>query len=81
MCPGFNGVLLRGQPKSVPAHRMQDVEPLRTLGSGNNIAASVSFGVADVQTSPRRIGKHVERVEFGLRQIGAGAERVIALPN
>src|SRR3954447_1597625 len=77
--PGFDRVLLRGQTKSIPAHRVQDVEAAQSLIARNNVGGGVAFRMTNVQPGPAGVRKHIEHVEFWLRRIEtflAGVRRV-----
>ena len=77
---GLDGVLLGGQAKGVPTHRMQHVEAERAFVSRQNIRCCVTFRMSDVQARAARIGKHVEDVKFPwqLRRSRL-AEEIVAL--
>ena len=45
MLTGLDGILLRGKPISVIAHRMKHIEALLTLEAGVDIACYISQGV------------------------------------
>src|SRR5262249_28117604 len=64
MLPRFDRILLRGQPKGVPPHRVKDVQSPCAFETGENIGGGVALGVAYMQTCPGRVGKHVEDVEL-----------------
>ena len=68
MLPRFDGVLFGRQPKSVPAHRMQHIEPAAPLVSRENVRRRVAFGMPDVKPRSGRIRKHVKNIALG-RQI------------
>ena len=57
--------MLGGQPKGVPADRMQDVVAERPAIAGQNIGGGVAFGVAHMQPRPRRIGEHIKDIKLG----------------
>ena len=59
----FHRRVLGGHAEGVPAHRMQDAEPLRALVAGHNVAHRIVADVAHVDP-PRRIGEHLEHVVF-----------------
>src|SRR5439155_10452834 len=61
---GLDGVLLGGQTKRVPAHRMEHVKTLGALVSRQNVRGGVAFGMPNMQPGPRRIREHVEDVIF-----------------
>src|SRR5882762_3818122 len=64
MLPGFDRVLLCGQTKRVPAHRVQDGEAAQTFIARNDVGGGVAFRMTNVQPGPARVRKHVEHVEF-----------------
>src|ERR1044071_2616904 len=57
-------ILLGRQAKSIPAHWVQDMQPLRTLIPRENICRCVSLRMANMQAGAGRIGKHVEDIEL-----------------
>jgi hypothetical protein len=67
MGAGLDRVLFRRQAEGIPADRMQDIESLRALVTGDDVRRRVPLGMADVQAGARRIRKHVEHVVFRLR--------------
>jgi len=67
---GLDGVLLGGQTKSVPTHRMEHVKPLGALVAGQNVRGGVAFGMPDVQAGARRVREHVEDVMFRRKLLG-----------
>ena len=60
----LNGILLCRQTVGIVTHRVQDVETLLTLITGVDIRSDVSEGVANMQAGARRIGEHIQYVEF-----------------
>ena len=64
MLAGLDGVLLGGQTKGVPAHRMEHIVAERAFIAGEDIGGGVAFRVSNVQTRAGRVGEHVEDVEF-----------------
>ena len=81
--PGFHRVLLGRQPERVPAHRMQHIEALSPAIACQDVCRRVALGMPDMQTCPRRVGEHVENVEFR-RQIGSRrrpARQIMAQPE
>src|ERR1043166_2462818 len=79
MLTGFDRVLLRGQTKRVPSHRVQDIEAAHAFIARNNVSRCVAFWMTNVQPRPARVRKHIEHVEFCLRRIEtllAGIRRV-----
>ena len=61
---GLDGVLLGGQAERVPAHRVQDVEPLHAPVARDDVRGRVTLRVADVQARAAGVGEHVEHVEL-----------------
>src|SRR6478736_10027328 len=76
MLTGFDRVLLRGQTKRVPAHRVQDVEAAQAFIASNDVSCRVAFRMTNVQPGPARVRKHIEHVEFRLRRIETLLARV-----
>src|SRR5436190_23877325 len=66
MLPSLNRVLLRGQTKRIPAHRMQNVETAHSFVARDNVCRGVAFGVTDMQPGPTRVREHIEHVELWL---------------
>lgn len=60
---------------------MENVESLGPFVACDDIGGSVALWVADVQSCPGRVGKHVEHVVFRLRRSVVGPERAILLPE
>src|SRR5436190_15117548 len=55
-------ILLRRQTKCIPTHRMQNVEtPLPAIPC-QDVRSRVTFRVANMQSRPARIWKHIEDV-------------------
>src|SRR6266481_5583004 len=84
MLPSFDCVLLSGQAKGVPAHRVQDVQAAQAFIAGNDVGGRVAFGMTNVQPGPARVRKHIEHVEFWLRRVetlltGVGRVKKLAL--
>ena len=77
-------VLHRGvfgwQPESVPAHRVEDVEPARAPITRHHIAHGVIAHMAHVDT-PRRIWEHLEDVIFRPRIVVNGLEDLRVRPG
>jgi hypothetical protein len=73
------------QPERVPAHWMEHVETLHSLHSSDDVGGGVPLGMAHVEARTRRVGEHVEDVEFGLcaQDVRRGwcPERVAFLPH
>ncbi len=55
--------VLRRHAESVPAHRMQHIEPHRALVAGDHVAHGVIAHVAHMD-APRRIGEHFQHIVF-----------------
>src|SRR5262249_49013420 len=69
MLTGFDRVLLCGQTKGVPAHRMQDVETAQAFIPRYDVSRCVAFRMTNVQPGSAGVRKHIEHVEFWLRRI------------
>src|SRR6476469_8452239 len=69
MLAGLDGVLLRRQPKSVPPHRMQNVESPQALIPGQNVGGGVTLGMPYMQSRAARIRKHIQDIELRLSGI------------
>ena len=67
--PRLDGILLGGQTVGIIAHRVEHVEPAKTLVACIYIRSYVAEGVSHVQSRPRRIGKHVEDIELPARPV------------
>ena len=65
----LDGVLLGGQAEGVVSHRVQDVEALEPLVARVDVRGDVAQRVPDVQARSRRIGEHVQHIEFGPRGV------------
>ena len=65
----LNRILLSGQTEGVVTHRVQHIESAQTLVTRIDIRSDVTQRVAYVQTRTRRIGEHIEDIEFGTRRI------------
>ena len=65
----LDSILLGGQTKGVVTHRVQNVETAQTLVARIDIRGDVAQRVTYVQTCARRIGEHIEDIEFGARRI------------
>ncbi|MEY3978356.1 MAG: hypothetical protein RLZZ284_1212, partial [Actinomycetota bacterium] len=77
-----NGVLLGRQTERVIAQRVQHVEAGHALEPTEYIGGDVAEWVADVQTSPRWVGEHIQDEKFlatgnllGLGQRPGGVRR------
>ncbi len=80
MRAGVDGVLLGGQPESVPAHRVQHVEATHPLVAADDVRRRVALGMTHVQARPGRIRKHVERVELRPPRVALRPERRVPFP-
>src|SRR6516225_8947694 len=49
MAASFDRILLRGQPKRVPSHRVQDIESFEALVPGKNVGSCISFRMTDME--------------------------------
>ena len=76
MPSAFDRVLLGGQPERVPAHRVQDVEPLHALVPRHDVRRGVPLRVPDVQPRAAGIGEHVEHVELRARRVEIRVARI-----
>src|SRR4029077_20926535 len=84
MLTGLDRVLLSGQAKRVPAHRVQDVEAVQAFIASNDVGGGAAFRMTNVQRGPARVRKHIEHVEFWLCRIetlltGVGRVKKLAL--
>ncbi len=81
---GMGLVLHRGilgrHAERVPAHGMDDVEPLGPAIARHHVAHGVVADVPHVD-APRRVGEHFEHVVFGPRVVVAGAESLALGPH
>lgn len=77
--PRLNGVLF-GRQASVVAHRMKYVEAAKPFVARVDVRSDIAQRVSDVQTRTRRVGEHVEHVEFGTCGIGFHAIGFLFLP-
>ena len=80
MLPRLNGVLFGRQAESVVAHRMKYVEAAKPFVARVDVRSDIAQRVSDVQTRTRRVGEHVEHVEFGTCGIGFHAIGFLFLP-
>ena len=60
----LHGVLLGGEAKGVPAHRVQHVEALHALVAAEDVGRRIAFRMAHVQARAARVWEHVETVEL-----------------
>ncbi len=72
--------VFRRQAKSIPAHRMQDVEPLRAVVAGDQIPHRIVADVADMQLA-RRVGEHLEDIVFRPAGLGGDLEQPALAPD
>ena len=77
----LNRVLLRGQAKGVPAHRVQHIVAAHPAVAHQDVGRRVTFGVADVQARPRGVRKHIEDVELGLVRCVGRTEGLVHFPE
>ena len=66
MLSGLDRVLLGGQAKCVPAHRMKDVEAAHAFVARDDVGRGVAFGMSDVQARRRSDTGTYRDVEFRL---------------
>ena len=57
-------ILFGGKAKTVPAHRMENVESFLPFVAGEDVGSGIAGYVANVKACSRRIGKHVKNVVF-----------------
>ena len=76
----LQGGVLGRQAECVPAHRVQDIEPLRPHVAGHHVAQRVVARMADMD-APRRIGEHLELVALGRLALVLGAEGAALVPH
>jgi hypothetical protein len=69
---GLDGVLLGGQAERVPAHRVEDAEPLHLLVSADDVGGGVALGVSDMEPRAGGVGEHIEAVVAGGVGVPAG---------
>src|SRR5262245_24394755 len=87
MLAAFDCVLLCRESERVPAHRMQNIESAHTLVTRDDVRGSITFGMANMQSSAARIGKHIEDIKFWPRGIetfltGIGrVKKLLLFPN
>ena len=74
------GVLFGGQPVSVVTHRVQHVETFEAFEAGVDIRSDISEGVSYVQSGTRRIGKHIQHIEFGFLTVFRNPIGVVIFP-
>ena len=76
----FHRGVFGGHAERVPAHRMQDVEPLGALVAGKDVAHRIVADVAHMNAS-RGVGKHLKHVAFGLLVVLGGPENLVFFPD
>ncbi len=59
-----DGFVLGGEAERVPSHRVQHVESGHPLVTADDVARDVIVQMADAEAGARRIGEHLEDVEF-----------------
>ena len=69
MCAGLYGILFGWESVGIIAHRMQYIEAFEPFVAGKDVGGYVSERVANMQPGARRVGEHVEYVEFWLRMV------------
>lgn len=69
MLPRLDRILLGGKAEGVVTHRVEDVESLEPLVARVDVRGDVAQRMADVQARSRRVGEHVQHVEFGPRGV------------
>ncbi len=80
MLAGLDGVLLRREAEGVITHRMQDVEALQALVTGEDIAGNVAQRMSYMQARSRRIREHVQDIVFGLPAVRFRPEGLVGGP-
>jgi hypothetical protein len=76
----LDGGVLRRKAECVPAHGMEDVEPLGALQPGQHVAHGVVAHMAHMD-APRRIGEHLKHVIFRPRVVVLGGEDRLVVPH
>lgn len=66
MLSGLDGILFCGESECIISHGVQHIEAIEAFVSGYDIAGDISKGMSYVQTTSRRVRKHVEHIVFGL---------------
>ena len=61
---GLYGILLGGQSISVVSHGVEHIESLLALVAGIDIGGDIAQGVSYMESGSRRIGEHIEHIEF-----------------
>src|SRR5262249_1053423 len=77
----LHGVLFGRKPKRVPSHRMEHVEALHALVTGNDVGGGIALEMTDVQSGPGGIRKHIEAIKLGLRLVIRGPKRSTLFPK
>ena len=73
---GFDGVLLGGQAEGIPAHGVEDVEPLHAVEARQDVRGGVALDVPDMKPVATGVGEHVENVVFRLGGVEIGIPRI-----
>ena len=74
------GVLLGRQAEGVPAHRVQNALAPHPLEAADDVGGRIAFRVADVQSLPARVGKHVQDVHLLRPRQAWGGEGLVFFP-
>ena len=77
----FQGVVLGGQAKGVPAHGVQHVVAALPLFAGHDVQRGVAARMAHVQAGGGRIRELHQRVKLGLGVVDLGVEGMLVLPD
>ncbi len=72
MLTRLDGVLLCGEAEGVVPHRMQHIEALQALVTGEDIAGDVSQRVSYVQARAAGVREHIQHIVFGFGRIHFG---------
>ena len=75
----FDGGVLRRHAEGVPAHRMEDVEPLHSLVPGNDVSDRVVPHMADVDPAGG-VREHLEKIVFLFIRIFRHLEDLLLFP-
>ena len=76
----LNGILLGRQTKSVVTHWVQDIKAAQTLVTRVDIRCDITQRVTNMQTCSRRIGEHIQNIEFGAAVIDLHMVGLALLP-
>ena len=76
-----DGVLLGGQPKGVPAHRVQHVVAAHPQVPTDDVGRRVPLGMADMEPSGRGVREHVEDVALVPSRAAHRAKRRVLVPE